>query len=156
MAKKASGGEDLLPKPPEVSCSAFLRADLRWLATVFWNRNPDALPVQAGQWFQWKAADQCHGASLAPEELVPTVATVSTKARAMINVRLLSVNLQGLRGKHAYVEEQLVWKGIQIAFLQETKDADGQTASRRFLRFCLTCRETLGNCSLVEQRNWCL
>ena len=56
----------------------------------------------------------------------------------------MCVNIQGLRGKHAYVEDQLAWRKSQIVFFQETKDAGGVLTARRFLRLASPARSHWG------------
>ena len=134
LAKAAARQDERLPRPPVENCAAFLRADLRWLAASWWYDGNGPLPIQHGQWMQWGMNQQTEGRQLAPAELVPTVATLSSKAHGTLHAAAVSLNIQGLKGKHAYLEAQLAWKETQIAFLQETKDADGTVRTKRFLR----------------------
>ncbi|CAE7677247.1 unnamed protein product [Symbiodinium sp. CCMP2456] len=134
MAKAASQDSPDLPRPPHENCGAYLRGTLSWTAVTNWRQNPRALPLDVFGGFQWGPADQAEGCDVCPEESVPTVATVSSKTSASLTFRALSVNLQGLKGKHAYIEEQLSWRGVQIACIQETKDYDGMVHTKKYLR----------------------
>ena len=131
LAKAAARQDDRLPRPPKDNCEALLRADLGWVATSWCSGAPGALPIQQGQWLQWNASQQTEGNDLTPSDLVPTAATLRSKDHAVFHSSAVSVNIQGLKGKHAYLESQLAWKRIQLVFIQETKDT---ILSKRFLR----------------------
>ena len=134
LAKAAARRDEKLPRPPLENCEAFLRTDLGWLATSWHSAASGALPIQHGQWMQWSARQQTEGKGLAPYELVPTAAILSSRAHEQFHSSAVSVNIQGLKGKHAYLESQLAWKRTQLVFIQETKDLDGTIMTKRFLR----------------------
>ena len=134
MAKLAATGSDLVPKAPVDNCKAFLQTDYSWTATAAGAMQTQVFPIKQGRFLEWSPSDRATSHRLRPEQLVPTVATVSTSESAVLETTALTVNLQGLRGKHAYVEQQMVWKQINIAFVQETKDADGTVNTKNYLR----------------------
>ena len=60
------------------------------------------------------------------------------------------MNLQGLKGKHAYIEEQLFWRRSRIVFLQETKDADGMIVSKKSRRMASPANAHWGTATWVN------
>ena len=72
-----------------------------------------------------------------PEHIVPTTGGItpspdSTSKSYSANVA--TVNIQSLRGKCKYIEEQLHARNVNVACLQETKLESGTVASQHYLR----------------------
>ena len=80
---------------------------------------------------------------------MPTVANTTTSDKAVVRVNVLSVNLQGMKGKHAYVEQQLEWKGIQIAFFSGDEGCRGHCLIKTIPEAGFAFPGPLGNCDLV-------
>ena len=108
--------------------------DWMWIfPAVYGNKG---LPLMQGSRFFWNPTDIADGASLLPQQLVPTEwkPGPANAQHCRLDVTAVTLNVQSLQGKHRYLEDQLVAKDIRIAALQETKDKGGYIESKEFLR----------------------
>ena len=135
VAKQAAQGAGTLPTPPASNCQAFLRLDLCWKAAEEYGLRHRCWPgIGDGQLVIDEPAEVVPS-PLTPEDLIPLRTTRTTDQNPFFSTVALSVNLQGLRGKHSYVDAQLDARHCQVAFLQETKDPGGTCHSKNYLRF---------------------
>ena len=72
--------------------------------------------------------------TMRPEQIVPFACRANTQPWHL-HFRCLTVNVQSVVGKHAYLEQQFEDKHIAIAFLQEMKEKGGLVRSQGYLRF---------------------
>ena len=134
IAKTASSGSQTWPTPPNDLCSAVMQEDISWLAPELDARLCHAVPITDGV-ITWGAP--VHGdALLLPEQLVPTSKAPAGANNANEGFRLAAatINVQGLRTKCQYIEDQLDQREIHVAFLQETKLPGGTHTSQNYLR----------------------
>ncbi|CAE7260031.1 unnamed protein product, partial [Symbiodinium sp. KB8] len=134
IAKTAAGQQKIWPCPPAELCHAIAAQDISWLAPEMDARVHHAAPIHDGM-VHW--SDQCiPRAPLHPQQLVPTTQEGESGDSHPKGFSLLAatINIQSLRTKCKYVEDQLVARGIQIAFLQETKLPGGTVTSEHYLR----------------------
>ena len=134
-AKTAAGGIACWPEPPTAVCHALISNDLTWLAPEQDARRHHAVPIYDGN-LVWTSAPS-HSPALEPEQLVPTIVSSGAEPVATPSAYQLlaaTINVQSLRDKCKYVEEQLDDKQVNIAFMQETKIAGGTVTSRHYLR----------------------
>ena len=133
-AKSASRGQQW-PEPPYPLCHDLYRQDLSWLAVEQDARNHHAVPLLDGA-LVWTTDPDNH-VTISPEQLVPTVgssiATANSAAKPC-EACIATINIQSLKGKGKYVEEQLEARGVNLAFLQETKLSSGAITSQHYLR----------------------
>ena len=107
--------------------------DWAWLIPACAQR--EEFPLLQGRSLAWKECATGPEEKLQPSELVP----VSWRACKVgvdvsMSLRVATLNIQSLLGKHRYMEEQFLAAGLDIIFLQETKDTSGYIESRCFLR----------------------
>ena len=71
-----------------------------------------------------------------PQELIPTIGCARDRDRGthLLDFTALSVNVQGLGGKHRYRSDQFLHKQYSVVFMQETKDKEGMINARDVLR----------------------
>ncbi|CAE7193341.1 unnamed protein product [Symbiodinium sp. CCMP2592] len=135
IAKAAARQIKWVPRPPQGNCKAFRNMDSTWLLAAEPPDGQHVLPIKAGRWMEWNPTAADSKSVIQPEQLVPTVSGTSLAKTAKLRTELLTINIQGLKGKHAYVEDQLAWRKTRIAFFQETKDAAGMIRTTRYVRF---------------------
>ncbi|CAE7939330.1 unnamed protein product, partial [Symbiodinium necroappetens] len=134
IAKTAAGQQTVWPRPPEELCRAVAAQDISWLAPEMDARVHHAAPIFDGI-VHW--SDTCFArAPLQPQQLVPITNEGGCADNELKDFSLLAatINIQSLRNKCKYVEEQLVARGIQLVFLQETKLPGGTVTSEHYLR----------------------
>ena len=74
-----------------------------------------------------------HPSQLTPKQLIPT--TGGTNCAGLdIEIKILSLNAQSLRGKWKYYEDQLDMGKYHLACFQETKGKEGSCSSKNYLR----------------------
>ena len=130
IAKQAASGHRRGSAPPsEVIRLTTMEADLTWLAPSVDKSQREALQkAEALSWDPFR---------LAPDQLVPTTTTYvgrDTTSTTTFEMVVASLNVQGLSGKHRYLEEQFEEAGCHVVCLQETKGSAGVCASGAFLR----------------------
>ena len=133
-AKSASWGRQW-PEPSYTLCHELYQQDLSWLAVEQDARDHHAVPLLDGA-LVWNTEPASH-APISPEQLVPTVggSTASANSAAKLcEACIATINIQSLKGKGKYVEEQLDTRGVNLAFLQETKLSSGAITSQHYLR----------------------
>ena len=105
-------------------------------------RAPQVYPFHAGNALQWNEGTQDRAAPLEPEQLIPVhsqgFGNATTGATA-VKLTAISLNVQGMRHKHKYIEAQLVERQCNVAFIQETKHNSGVCLSQHFLRLSTDC-----------------
>ena len=134
VAKSASR-QQAWPEPPREICAAIHDCDIAWLAPEQDARSHHAMPIFDGT-FSWAPpADDWQ--PLLPEHVVPT--TEGTASQQGLDgktycAKVATVNIQSLRGKCKYIEEQLHARHINLVCLQETKLDSGAVTSQHYLR----------------------
>ena len=134
VAKDASRG-NVWPSPPADVCTALHTQDLTWLAVEQDARRHHAVPIYDGAVLLESPAT-CT-ACLQPEHLVPVTGGDCTQRDTTGHrcwASVATVNVQSLRGKCKYIEEQLHSRAVNVACLQETKLDDGTITSQYYLR----------------------
>ena len=146
LAKAGAKQTKGLPAVPHATWRAFFAADLRWAATVYHGWTKGTLPIQPSQEFVWQPDQWVCGGSLRPDELLPTTTTTGADADkdTTFAAKILSVNVQGLKGMHRYLEEQCEQRGTQILCIQEHKDVAGLVQSKRYLRLASSSNKHWG------------
>ncbi|CAE7940187.1 unnamed protein product, partial [Symbiodinium sp. KB8] len=134
VAKTAASQASPWPGPPLPLCKALQEHDIAWIAPEVDARVHHAVPI-LDEILAW-APQNAHGATLTPAQLVPVATRVSTKPSdepAVYATVAVTVNVQSLRAKCKYIEEQLEAKQVNVAFLQETKLSGGTVVSQHYL-----------------------
>ena len=135
VAKASAKGQATWPAPPPATCSAVMQPELAWLPVELDALRHGAMPIATGA-ITWSTSDfspyQLDGTSLIPVRhhgggKTPLAATT-------FKTKIATINIQGLRGKCKYVEDQLDDLGIQLALLQETKTPSGVCMTRKYFR----------------------
>ena len=133
-AKMASQGQ-IWPTPPQELCEALHAQDITWLAVEQDARSHHAVPIYDGAFMY--ASSGVDFEPLSPEHLIPITgdnqssnATTGQHCEAYI----ATINVQSLRGKCKYIEEQLHSRAVNVACLQETKLDSGTLTSQHYLR----------------------
>ena len=134
VAKDASRGH-VWPSPPFDVCAALHTQDLTWLAVEQDARRHHAVPIYDGAILLESPAPcaEC----LQQEHLVPVTCGDRTQHDATGHrcwAHVATVNVQSLRGKCKYIEEQLHSRAVNVACLQETKLDGGTITSQYYLR----------------------
>ena len=146
LAKYAAAGQRGLTAAPDLNCQAFLAMDWAWAAAMAYASSHSALPIQAGKWLAWKVHAKQNGSPLTPQQLIPVLGTHSnsTTTGREIKFKAITLNVQGLKGKHGYISAQIKKAGCNILCLQETKDKEGTIATNDFLRFATDSKSHWG------------
>ena len=135
VAKQSAKGRLHWASPPATLCHTVMNAELSWIAVELDARRHHALPIFDGT-LTWRPG-QHDAFMLQPGDLIPVDGpgdSHSLRGDTMFEVSIATINIQGLRGKFKYVEDQLHELSIQVALLQETKSAEGVCMSQRYLR----------------------
>ncbi|CAE7906300.1 unnamed protein product [Symbiodinium microadriaticum] len=134
VAKSAASNTCDWPRPPSALCSLLTAQDISWLAPELDARVHHAVPIFDGA-LSWNGS-RVIGPLLAPAQLVPTTGSAADDAEesSWFSIKAATINIQSLRGKCKYVEDQLDARSIHVAFLQETKLPGGTLTSAHYLR----------------------
>ena len=134
VAKTAANQTCEWPRPPPELCGLFASEDISWIAPELDARAHHAVPILDGT-LTWSDIREA-GAPLTSAQLVPTTCSAADDAddTGCFSLRAVTVNIQSLRGKCKYVEDQLDARGVNVAFLQETKLSGGTLMSAHYLR----------------------
>ena len=110
---------------------------MTWLATASSEMAGRSTPLCHGGMLRWGSRDHFDEQVLAPHDLVPiTEVTVGAKdgRECEFELHAVTLNAQGLGGKHALLEAQLCAKRVNLVFIQEAKERCGVCHTRQFLR----------------------
>ncbi|CAE7209907.1 unnamed protein product [Symbiodinium microadriaticum] len=134
VAKKAATGYTGFATPPSDAVRCFHASEFGWMATELLGRRTGALPIAEGHLRWHERPDE--PSPLKPEELIPTVGGAEGDIQHAENfeMKVATVNIQGLAGNYRYIEEQCDQKGLNMIFLQETKAPAGQCTSQLYTR----------------------
>ena len=137
IAKKAANGYMRRFAPPPYAVRLLLDHDFSWIATSLARCLRDAMPFRGGSLLQWNPDHDFGCFELQPGQLVPTVEQYvgnATTAITSFDITAATLNVQGISGKHRYLESQFQQERCNLVLLQETKTASGVCASKAFLR----------------------
>ncbi|CAE7254963.1 Pol [Symbiodinium sp. CCMP2456] len=135
IARTAAKDRDIFVGPPPETIHTFLKLQLQWLAPAIKAAKDGALPVRHG-YLQW-SGQPFHDHCLAPNDIIPVQeggADVNGQNPAF-RTRAATINIQGISGNHRYIEEQLNDLGVNLVFMQETKERQGMIRGPHYLRF---------------------
>ena len=121
VAKTAAASSRKWPQPPCAICQEVMTTDISWLAPELDARVHHAVPIIDGA-ITW--GDPPPDASLlAPMQLVPHTEVQLAPGTCLeeFTLHAVTINIQSLRAKCQYVEDQLDQRRVQVAFFQETK-----------------------------------
>ncbi|CAE6959382.1 unnamed protein product [Symbiodinium sp. CCMP2592] len=135
VAKAGAQGDASLPEAPHANIAAFFRADIGWLHVAQRGLAQHTAQIRAGQWLVVPGGSAQACSPLQPSDIIPTTGGNPTGQDGCFEVKCVTTNIQGFKGCHAYLDEQYALAGYQILFFQETKESEGSTASRRYVRF---------------------
>ena len=124
-------------RPPDDTVAALQAIDMSWLATACAAMGSLALPVQDGAALVWSSTPEFDQPALQPEDLIPTTTINLGRQQGQccaFGLRAVTLNAQGLGGKHALIEAQLQHKQVHVVFIQEAKDKCGVCHTQHFLR----------------------
>ncbi|CAE7939956.1 rbcL, partial [Symbiodinium necroappetens] len=110
-------------------------SDISWLAVEQDARMHHAIPIYDGALYV--EPPYASAEPLRPENLVPVIGGECEQAVAPGQccwTQLATINVQSLRGKCKYIEEQLHYRAVNVACLQETKLDGGTITSQHYLR----------------------
>ena len=122
------------------TAKAFRRVDWAWAPAVIGDGLPQAAETPQGAfWFDTRHTGHVHApAGLIPLQS-PSVASCSHDVVApqanSFSLKAVSANLQGISGKHRYLEAQFCEAEVDFALLQETKAKGGSFSSAAYHRF---------------------
>ncbi|CAE7779518.1 unnamed protein product [Symbiodinium sp. CCMP2592] len=136
-AKAAARGQLQAYEPPFEVVQLIMQEDLSWIAPSLNPSQQDAIPFARGGTLQWEPDMPFKPFQLEVEHLVPTFTKqVGRQSSSMTQVECvaISLNVQGLRDKHRYLEDQFDMENCNLVFLQETKSPMGVCASQAYLR----------------------
>ena len=134
VAKTAASRSRAWPKPPHDICQEVMTNDISWLAPELDARLHHAVPIIDGA-ITW--SDPVQATSLlAPSQLVPRTGEQLAQGTRFeeFSLHAVTINIQSLRAKCQYVEDQLDQRSVQVAFFQETKLPGGTHTSKNYLR----------------------
>ncbi|CAE7299602.1 unnamed protein product [Symbiodinium sp. CCMP2592] len=154
IAKAGAHAIPGLPRAPNENTAAFMRLDMSWMvATARSFRSPNML-VKAGQWLTVPDQDWAKHSPLQPCDLVPMHRTrgVTNGAAKTFGLRCATVNVQGLQHKHCYLDAQWENSALNIIFVQETKDSEGFTESKNYMRFASPSQRHWGTAIWVSKK----
>ena len=103
----------------------------------------DLPPVVAGQDGAYLRVDPIPAPTKLPPSIVPLCPEQPDAFQdgdqgsgwGSLSIKVLGANLQGINGKHKFLEAQLVDADFDVAFFQETKSRGGMFSSAHFHRF---------------------
>ncbi|CAE7870876.1 unnamed protein product, partial [Symbiodinium microadriaticum] len=135
VAKTAASQTCDWPRPPQELCRSLAAQDVSWLAPELDARVHHAVPIFVDGSLNWSDARESH-LPLTPAQLVPTTKSAADvdDDHGWFSLKTTTINVQSLRGKCKYVEDQLDARGVNVAFLQETKLPGGTLTSAHYLR----------------------
>ena len=134
VAKTAASRSRTWPQPPRDICREVMTDDISWLAPELDARMHHAVPIIDGA-ITWSDPLQ-DTSSLTPLQLVPHTGEQLAPGTCLeeFSLHAVTINIQSLRAKCQYVEDQLDQRRVQVAFFQETKLPGGTHTSRNYLR----------------------
>ena len=129
----------------DVSCglahiaAAFRMVDWQWAPTMSSAGLPPVhFPTPVPEW--WFRPPSSYG--MVPKDMIPTQGchllgpgTADPAQWRGLQLQIASANVQGLGGKHKFLEDQFVADGFDVVCLQETKTKGGTFSSSFFHRF---------------------
>ena len=130
LAKQTAQGKLVFPAPPCAVCELLQSTDLTWLPAM------SDLALQGlctGGGIRWDGSRSFGTSQLTPEQLIPTRGEAGHSCQEL-EMRILSLNAQSLRGKWRYFEDQLDAGDYNIACFQEAKGKSGSCSSKHYLR----------------------
>ncbi|CAE7031281.1 unnamed protein product [Symbiodinium sp. CCMP2592] len=137
VAKAAARGHLRDYEPPVEAVQLILQEDLSWIAPTLDLRQREAIPFARGGLVQWEPDMNFTPFQLEAHHVIPTTTKyVGRQASSSMQVECVAVslNVQGLRDKHRYLEEQFDEAHCNLVFLQETKSPMGVCSSKAYLR----------------------
>ena len=153
--KQAATGNAIGGCPPASTVAAFHALDLSWIATACEASVTNSLPIQSGSAMVWAATDAAAPSALQPDDLVPTVevATGTLDSQCCdFSLRAITLNAQGLGGKHALLEAQFSEHQANVVFIQEAKDKCGVCHTKHFLRLNTEAERHFGISIWISKR----
>ncbi|CAE7879862.1 unnamed protein product [Symbiodinium microadriaticum] len=130
LAKMIARGKLVFPAPPNSVCELIQSTDLSWLPVM----SELALHgICTGSGLRWDGSCPYGNSQLTPEQLIPTRGGDDQPSREL-EIKILSLNAQSLRGKWRYYEDQLDAGAYNVACFQEAKSKSGSCSSKNFLR----------------------
>ena len=136
--------EVVICRPPPHVAELCCQTDWDW-AWTFWDRGiGSVLPCVRDSQMSWTMQDG--PSSLQPPDLVPIRPRwrLHDGMQPDIPMKIVSVNVQSILGKHRFIEEQLTCMGVQVVCMQETRSADGYCESPEFFRFASDVKSSWG------------
>ena len=134
----------LIPRPPPWVAELCRSVDWAW-AWTHWDRHVgSALPHIRADRMTWSMSSA--SSQLTAEELIPVQSQWSPVAdhSPSFELKILTVNMNSLQGKHRFMEEQFVCEGVQVVCLQETKSRDDFFETFEFYRFATEPEQAWG------------
>ncbi|CAE7261007.1 RE2 [Symbiodinium sp. CCMP2592] len=159
VAKACTEPGHEIPTVPDDVCQAFMDLDMRWTMSTLRAGRLQDLNVQAGEWLITPERQPDMASPLGPEDLIPMTTRQPRDGRKTahkFSLKCLSVNIQGLKGKHRYLDEQWNYGQYQLIFIQETKDAEGSTASCNYWRLAAPSQAHWGTAIWVSKQWGCM
>ena len=107
--------------------------DLSWANFVYDATPGGSRPILRDGIVNWKMPSLLLH-QLLPEELIP-IRTDNHAAVVQFDIEAVTVNVQSAVGKYQYLEQQMVEKGANVVFIQESKARPGLICSKQYLRY---------------------
>ena len=129
----ARGHNRGIPAPPNEVAVRAAKLDWKWAWVQTSMDVRRQFPPMDRNFFRWTRTHQA--CRLKPEQLIPVQGRTSEKGRlCLLKLKAASANVQGLNGKHKYLEDQMIDMGYDVIMLQETKTKGGSCTSQHTLR----------------------
>ena len=134
-AKKAAQASKGIAGPPAAAAAILRQRGVKWLWAMASTAVSQQFPLSNNGAFSWKEDMGYQQSDLVPDHLIRTTpGTASRTTQRCIHTKIYAANVQGLQGKHRFIEEQLCKMSCNIALIQEGKGHSGVVISERFLR----------------------
>ena len=129
------GGHRDVRRPPDAVAQMAAGIPCKWAWMMAETGNHDKGPCIDRGCMTWYPVEG--ESSLEPKDVIhfcPEQAAWQITVHPL-SLNMISANVQTMRQKHKYIEEQLVRMKVDVCMLQETRTAGGYCESAHFLRF---------------------
>ena len=126
--REDSNGPIPRPRPRWAQAPGIL--ELEWANLISEAKSGGSLPLMHDGILNWKLPD-CKLTAMTPQEVIP-VQGAKRSAVAEVHIKAVTINVQSAIGKYQFLEQQMLEKGANIVFLQESKAKEGLIRSQQY------------------------
>ena len=127
------GASGNIPRPRPCWTSAPGHLELQWANLTIDEVPGGCRPRMVDGLVNWSLPNT-RLTALRPEDVIPIGKDKLVQALT-VSLKAVTVNVQSASGKYHCLEQQLIQKQVNVAFLQETKSKEGTTRSKHYLRY---------------------